>query len=266
MVRLHEIVEATLARARRASRPFVVYLLGDVDTGKTTLMLSLADAFGSMGTAALLDGDVGQSTLGPPLTVSLGILDPRGTGMKIVAQGYLPGFRIPRYLKRFLEAERRLIGIARRRAATCIVDSVGFVEGVGSAIEVMEMEAIRPDIIIALQREDELESILEKVDTPSMVFQPPQGVRRKSVSERRQHRSRKFVEYFRGSRRRRLPLSLGEEELHRLLALLRGGRFLGFGSYLGRGEAWVDVQTPVRGAVDHVEVLDLRVHPEKGEI
>lgn len=265
MVRLHEIVDAIMRECSRWRRP-LIYLLGDVDTGKTTIMHSLVDGIIGRRKVALLDADVGQSTLGPPLTISLGLLDPDETRMRMVGQAYIPGFRIPRYLNRFLHAERRLVKAARREADMCIVDSVGFVEGVGSAIKLMEIDALNPDLVVALQREKELEAVLDGIRARALRFPPPKGVRRKTLSERRAHRNRKFVEYFAAGRARRLAIRAELLEAYRLVALLRGRRFLGFGSLLRAKDDSVELFTPVSGAVDGIEALDLRVHPQKGEI
>ncbi len=59
------------------ARPGVVMLLGASDSGKTTLGRILAEKLTAAGrTVGLVDGDVGQSSIGPPTTVGLAILPP----------------------------------------------------------------------------------------------------------------------------------------------------------------------------------------------
>src|SRR5919198_3639288 len=58
-----------------ASQPGRVFVLGGVDTGKTTFTRRLARAGLESGqSVALVDADVGQSTLGAPGTVGLKIV------------------------------------------------------------------------------------------------------------------------------------------------------------------------------------------------
>ena len=59
------------------ARPGVVVLLGASDSGKTTLARILTERWRAAGrTVGLVDGDIGQSSLGPPTTVGLVILSP----------------------------------------------------------------------------------------------------------------------------------------------------------------------------------------------
>ena len=66
-----QAAEAVLAR------PGVVVLLGASDSGKTTLCRILAEHWRAAGrTLGLVDGDIGQPSIGPPATVGLTILSP----------------------------------------------------------------------------------------------------------------------------------------------------------------------------------------------
>src|SRR5262245_40577669 len=66
--------DAALARAGEASG--CVALVGPIDTGKSTFALALANRAAEAGRrVAVVDGDVGQSEIGPPATVGLAVLD-----------------------------------------------------------------------------------------------------------------------------------------------------------------------------------------------
>lgn len=53
----------------------LLILVGAVDTGKTTLTTCLANRSLALGyKTAVVDADVGQSDIGPPTTVGLGLL------------------------------------------------------------------------------------------------------------------------------------------------------------------------------------------------
>jgi len=60
---------------KKSEKPVIVFVVGDVDTGKTTLVTYLGNILCIEGfKVAILDEDVGQSDVGPPCTVGLGIL------------------------------------------------------------------------------------------------------------------------------------------------------------------------------------------------
>jgi len=60
---------------KKSEKPAIVFIVGDVDTGKTTLVTYLGNILCREGfKVAVLDEDVGQSDVGPPCTVGLGIL------------------------------------------------------------------------------------------------------------------------------------------------------------------------------------------------
>ena len=66
MTELEETYERLLAK------PGVVFLMGGIDTGKTTAGVELVRRAVAEGlSCALVDADIAQSTVGPPTTVGL---------------------------------------------------------------------------------------------------------------------------------------------------------------------------------------------------
>ncbi len=65
-------MEHEAAYERLLSNPGIVFLLGGIDTGKTTFGVELAARATAAGIpSAIVDADIGQSTVGPPTTVGL---------------------------------------------------------------------------------------------------------------------------------------------------------------------------------------------------
>jgi len=195
-------------------------MLGAVDVGKTTRAAVLANVVCRVGRrVAIVDADIGQSDLGPPTTVGLGTLDRparRMTEIPLRAMHFV-GDTSPQATQRFLTAGiRRLVATARERgAATVIVDTTGWVEGrAGIAAKLREVEAAAARHVVAIQRDDEVEPILERLPAGVLVhrLRPHPRTRPRSGVERRAFRERQFERYFRGAATRVLDLRVLRQE------------------------------------------------------
>jgi polynucleotide 5'-kinase involved in rRNA processing len=140
----------------------VVMMLGVAETGKSELAkLLVADAIAGGSTVAFVDGDVGSSLAGPPATTGLKYvtdvadLDPSVPPVEMRFVGSLSpqGVVLPHVV-----AVASLVEVARPNAELIIVDTSGVVSGVvGQTVKYHLAELIRPDLVVALQRGEELE-------------------------------------------------------------------------------------------------------------
>jgi polynucleotide 5'-hydroxyl-kinase GRC3/NOL9 len=84
------------------------------------------------------------------------------------------------------------------------VDTTGFVLGeAGKELKRRKIDLVSPHFILALQKCDEIEPILEqyKENAPYKIYRLPlsEQVRAKSAEERRMNRTKKFQDYFKYS-------------------------------------------------------------------
>ncbi len=185
---------------------FLIMVIGPPDSGKSTLaQLIYHQLCMEYAQVAYLDGDPGQSTLGPPTTLSLAIK--RRGDRSFPPQGRMwrrfIGSTSPRgYMLPMLVGVHRLVQKARENGIQVVVyDTCGLVnarEG-GLALKLAEIELLQPSMLIALQREKELEPLLEAIKSyPCRVVRcsPSSQVRPRSAEERRNYRARRFKEYF----------------------------------------------------------------------
>jgi polynucleotide 5'-hydroxyl-kinase GRC3/NOL9 len=203
---------AALARAREAR---VVLVLGASDTGKTSLVAALATALVADGPVGVVDADLGQSEIGPPTTIGLGLV--RGpierlaaaeiAGLYFVGATSPRGHLLPTVLGTRRLTERALaLGVDR-----VIVDTSGFVQGEpGRQLKQAKIDLVAPDLVVCLQRDGECEPILRPYAegrAPAILrLGVAPAVRRRAPEERRQHRERAMQAYFAGARRVTLDL------------------------------------------------------------
>ena len=201
----------------------VTVVLGEVNRGKTTLVARLASALAARGAAVgVLDADVGQSEVGPPTTVGLGRvtrpLDRLGDA-EPVALRFVGATSVVREQAGTIAAIARLVERARRLAlAHLIVDTSGLVRGdLGQRIKQAKIDAIDPDLLIAIDEAGECEPILSayrRSGRPNVLsIAPVPEVRTRSADERRRHRERALAAHFTGARR--VTLDLGRVALRR---------------------------------------------------
>lgn len=153
---------------RVVARGGVTLLLGGLDTGKTTLARTIAEAGVATGRAVgLVDADIGQSTVGPPTTVGLrmcrspqdltpGSLD-KADHLAFVGSTSPQGHLLSLVVGTALMAER-----ARREGADIIVaDTTGLVTGIyAQVLKYQKVSLLQPDLVVGVERGAELEPLL----------------------------------------------------------------------------------------------------------
>ena len=133
-----DLPAATLATAAAAR---VIVVIGDNDTGKTTLVTRVASELARRGsTVGVVDADLGQSDIGPPTTLGLGrVRAPleRLAQAEIVALHFIGVTSPARCVHETAEATARLAVHARRNGCDrLVVDTCGLIAGdVGRALK-----------------------------------------------------------------------------------------------------------------------------------
>lgn len=140
-------------------RPGATLLFGAADTGKTTLIRNLASSVAPHALTAIVDSDVGQSSVGPPACVGACLV--KGalkSQTKAEMLHFVGNFSPQGHFLPLLSGLVRLLGWARRKGSVHIlVDTTGFVTG-GAALELKyhKVELTRPRHVILLERGKEL--------------------------------------------------------------------------------------------------------------
>ena len=230
-----------------------VVLVGGLDTGKTSLSRNVLTAAIEAGRpSALLDADVGQKTVGPPATVtlkmvrSLADLEPGSLAvadeMSFVGSTSAQGHLLP-----VVAGVARLHRRAKDEGADLVVvDTSGLVSGItGQVLKYHKVELLEPDLVIGLQRGEELLPLLGVIQRFFPTHVVPLGVHPDvvptTVDRRADNRERAMRAYFSGELHRfrvkptvfmpALPPLFDVPKLHRMLVGLSNGA----GAYTGLG-------------------------------
>ena len=177
-------------------------ILGASDTGKTTLATALTKRAPS-GPVALIDADTGQSHLGPPTTVGWAILENRRIEFsKLAPQGisFVGDVTPVGCLLQLTAAIELCVEQASKAAKLCIIDTPGFVYGpASSALWWTVQQLLKPEMIIGVQRGDELNHILLGLRSLNLrleLIKCPPKIPLKSRDTRRSYRQQRFKDYF----------------------------------------------------------------------
>lgn len=181
--------------------------LGRVDASRRILVLGAADVGKSSFIRAalarnrdlrLLDLDPGQKMAGPPGTVAL-----TGPGAIAVERFIFTGSTSASTLRALTTAASTLTGAA---GGPVIANTSGFVRGLGARLQSLTIAAIRPDLIVAIEGELELEPILSPLtNIPVVRISPSPLARRKTAAERRRLRQAAFDAALAGAQKLALP-------------------------------------------------------------
>ncbi len=189
----------------------LVMVVGGPDVGKSTfarfLYEKLCKTYPSLG---FIDGDAGQTYLGPPSTLTLALngerqepFPPQGE-----CRRWFVGSTSPRghMLQVLIGSYRLAMAGFRKGARTIVWDTSGFISpsSGGTTLKWAKIDLVQPSTVIAIQRSQELEPLLAPLryrNSPKLaVIRPsPEAVRR-DAEQRRSHRTDAYSRYFTGAR------------------------------------------------------------------
>jgi polynucleotide 5'-hydroxyl-kinase GRC3/NOL9 len=265
----------------------VVVLIGGLDTGKSTLGRAMARAAVEAGRrTAYVDADLGQKTVGPPACVALRLLsqpedlEPESFGRPDSL--YFVGSTSPQgQLLPLVVGTGLLLARAQNEGADfVVVDTNGLVSGVyGQILKFHKIELLQPDVVIGLNRGEELDpllGILQRFFATEVVSLPVHpDVSPASVEERAQRREDAFRAYFGAGLQRwrikptvfmpSLPALFEQNQLDRILVGLADGE----GNYSGLGyleysqeEALLRLISPTAEAPKALKIGSVRLDPD----
>lgn len=230
-------------------KPVVILILGASDTGKSSFCTYMVNKMvEAKRRVAVLDGDLGQSDIGPCASVGYAVTaKPVGELYDLRYQnGYFIGVTSPSAAgSKTLEGLAAMMNEAiQRQADSILVNTDGFVIG-NDAIryKLNLIKELKPDVVVGVQIQNELEELMSYLGGGGVLtVEPSHALNRRTPEKRKILREMTYAKYLRNSKLQCYPLSqltveprnavpkTQKPEKGVLVGLYgRGSRFLGVG-------------------------------------
>ncbi|MEM3565894.1 MAG: Clp1/GlmU family protein [Candidatus Bathyarchaeia archaeon] len=195
-------------------RPATALVLGTVDSGKTSFCTYLVNRLlNEKHKVAILDGDLGQSDIGPPCTLAYALVSRHVTDLfNLEAKNaFFVGVTSPsRAIEKVIHGLTLLKSeILGSNPDFVIVNTDGWVEGEDAVnYKVQLIEKISPSIIYCIQQNEKLRPLLEAVKGfKTVVMDSPQTIKQRSRDKRRSLRELGYIKYLKNSKVQSIPMS-----------------------------------------------------------
>ena len=194
----------------------IALVLGGIDRGKTYFIRWLINHLTKKGMkVAFIDGDVGQSSVGPPATIGMVLVNkPVEALERLTADGiYFTGSITPaKNLLPSVLGLKKMAAKAIEIADKIVIDTTGFIKyPEGVILKQAKIELLEPDCIFAFSSSDELTPVLSPFKyLPAFSIKkiaPHENVKSKSPEFRANNRKEKFLSYF--SKKQTIKFDLG---------------------------------------------------------
>ena len=195
----------------RHSRGFAV-ILGDVDAGKSTLCTYLANVrIGHRVRTSIIDGDVGQADIGPPTTTSSSTVSKHIFNLQELRpeRSYFIGHTSPSSVPdKLVQSITHLKDKISTGSDIAILNTDGWVRE-DQAVEhkLKLLDSLRPDLVLALSLDHELDHILELQKRPILRLQASSFARTRTREERKKAREEGYRRSFKNPKHLDLRLN-----------------------------------------------------------
>ena len=199
-----------------------VLVIGGSAVGKSSFCRYLTEALLARTVkVAFVDADIGQSNIGPPTAVTLGYpVSPLDFSTVVPTAYYFVGSTGP--IGRYLPLVIGTATLAREaHGAFVVIDTTGLVHESGRVLKNYKIEAVRPDVIVSVERRNELAPIrTANRHLPIIKIEPSRKAHGKEDYEKIEVRRRAYARHF----SRATSLQLSTETLIFQRTLLFAGR------------------------------------------
>jgi polynucleotide 5'-hydroxyl-kinase GRC3/NOL9 len=260
--------KATESILRLDKRPLIVLIIGEADSGKSSFTTYLTNKLVSAKKKlAVLDGDLGQSDVGPPGTIAYALMSKPHTELYElkVANAFFVGETSPinasaKSIEGYNELKNEILS---KPGVDCLlVNTDGWVSGEFAVKYKLQLiSLLNPDIIVGIQTNKELDPLLNSIEkTPVTVVETSPAATERSPEKRMILRNLSYTKYLKDAKVRSLPMNHVEvkerkaipkepgEEKGVLVGLKSKKRFLGIGviTEIDRNRGTLKLLTPVK--------------------
>ena len=195
-------------------KPATSMVLGTVDSGKTSFCTYLVNkVLGEKRKVAVLDGDLGQSDIGPPATVAYAFVTRPITdlfSLRAKNAFFIGETSSGKVADKVITA---LVSLKKEVLANngefVVMNTDGWVDGECAVNYKMRLvEELAPDVIFFIQQKDELAPLIKGLEKfRGVVVESPSAIRQRDIEKRRSLRELGYVKYLGNAKVQSLSLS-----------------------------------------------------------
>jgi polynucleotide 5'-hydroxyl-kinase GRC3/NOL9 len=195
-------------------KPVIAMVMGKADSGKTSFCTYLINNLVSAKQkVAILDGDLGQSDIGPPCTVAYAFIAKPFTELyELKAENAFfvgatsPSEAVSKTIEGLALMKAEILG---RTTDFVVVNTDGWVEG-EEAVEYKSQLAdmLEPDMVLCIQQKDELKPLLATlIKFRKIVIDSSSVAKQRSREKRKNLREMSYAKYLTDAKVKSLPLN-----------------------------------------------------------
>lgn len=194
-------------------RPAVVMILGTADSGKSSLCTYLLNKIvNEKCKVAVLDGDVGQSDIGPSATVGYALTSKPATELYDLKlkNAFFVGVTSP--LKAIVKTIEGLTAmkaeILQQKIDFILINTDGWVsDDIAVKYKTALISALKPDVLVGVQIRDELAPLISNLETPVIVVEPSTALNQRTAEKRKNLREMTYARYLKSAKMQCYPKS-----------------------------------------------------------
>jgi polynucleotide 5'-hydroxyl-kinase GRC3/NOL9 len=195
-------------------KPAVAMVIGQADSGKTSYCTYLINRLiSAKHKIAVLDGDLGQSDIGPPCTIAYAFVSRRLAELYSLKaeDAFFVGATSPseapdKTVEGMALMKKEILG---KTPDFILVNTDGWVEGEDALKYKLRLaEILEPDVILCIQQQNELEPLLAKLEKfVKAKVESPSAVKPRGIEKRKNLRELNYAKYLIDAKVKALPLN-----------------------------------------------------------
>jgi polynucleotide 5'-hydroxyl-kinase GRC3/NOL9 len=192
--------------------PGLAVILGDVDTGKSTLSTYLANVCFAHGIGtSIIDGDIGQADIGPPTTTSSSTVSNHILSLQDLRpeRSHFIGDTSPSKVSaKLIQSITHLKDEISERSEVKIVNTDGWVKDEEAvSYKVQLLNSLRPNIVLGLSSNSELDHILDRQQCPTLKLEASRFSLTRTREERKKAREEGYRRFLQNPKHLDLKLN-----------------------------------------------------------
>jgi polynucleotide 5'-hydroxyl-kinase GRC3/NOL9 len=195
-------------------KPMVILILGKIDSGKSSYCTYLINKLvNGKCRVAVLDGDLGQSDIGPSGTVGCALTSKPLTELYDLKleNAFFVGVTSPiKAITKTIEGLSEMKSqILERSVDFIVVNTDGWVtDDVAVSYKTAVIKELKPDLIVGLPQTNELETLIANIEEiPIITVEPSSSLSQRSPEKRKSLREMTYIRYLKDAKMQNYPLS-----------------------------------------------------------